>query len=198
MKKKLRPKQQLFINEYLIDFNATQAAIRAGYSPHTAAFIGAENLKKPQIMVAIAEEMKKRQEKTGVTADKVLNELCLLAFADMKDYIEIDSDGSVRVKPWEEMPEGASRAVAEVKEVRRLLGSGEGEGKTITLEARLGYKHHDKVKALELLGKHLGIWKDKLEINLKKSAKEMDDSELESTVRAILSGISTEEGTQQK
>lgn len=68
----LTGKQQLFIDEYLIDLNATQAAIRAGYSEKTAGQIGDENLKKPQIAQIVQEAMNKRAERTQVTADYVL------------------------------------------------------------------------------------------------------------------------------
>lgn len=69
---KLTPKQQAFVDEYLLDFNATQAAIRAGYSKHTAAEIAHENLRKPQIQAALAEAFKKRREKLQLEADDVL------------------------------------------------------------------------------------------------------------------------------
>ncbi len=68
----MTPKQQRFVDEYLIDLNATQAAIRAGYSEKTARFIGAENLTKPNISAAIAAAVAKRSERTEVTADYVL------------------------------------------------------------------------------------------------------------------------------
>jgi len=164
--KKLNPKQQQFALEYIIDFNATQAAIRAGYSKKTAGSIGSENLEKPEMQAAIQQAIEKRSQRTGITADRVLNELSIIAFSDMKDYVHIDENGSVGLIPFddERMPEGASRAVSGIKETRRIIGSGEG-GKEITLEVRQEYKHHDKVKCLELLGKHLGILKDKFEFS---------------------------------
>ncbi len=71
--KKLTPKQSLFVKEYLVDLNATQAAIRAGYSQKTAGSVGAENLTKPEIASAVQEEMDKRSERTEITSDYVLN-----------------------------------------------------------------------------------------------------------------------------
>lgn len=68
----LTGKQQRFVDEYLVDLNATQAAIRAGYSEKTAGSIGEENLKKPDIAAAIQQEMNKRSERTKVDADYVL------------------------------------------------------------------------------------------------------------------------------
>ena len=70
---KLTSKQALFCKEYLIDLNATQAAIRAGYSKNTACAIGTENLRKPNIALFIQEAMAERSESTGITADYVLN-----------------------------------------------------------------------------------------------------------------------------
>lgn len=70
---KLTAKQALFCKEYLIDLNATQAAIRAGYSKNTACAIGTENLRKPNIAIFIQEAMAERSESTGITADYVLN-----------------------------------------------------------------------------------------------------------------------------
>lgn len=73
--KGLNPKQTRFVAEYLIDLNATQAAIRAGYSKHTAQEIGSENLSKPMIAAAVAEGIAKRASKLGITAEKVLQDI---------------------------------------------------------------------------------------------------------------------------
>lgn len=85
----LNPKQQRFVDEYLVDLNATQAAIRAGYSVDTAGAIGHENLKKPDIQLAITEARKLQQERTGITADKVLLEIASIAMADARELVEI-------------------------------------------------------------------------------------------------------------
>ncbi len=74
-------KQQLFVDEYLIDLNATQAALRAGYSEKTARSIGAENLSKPDIEKAIADALEARRLRTEITQDRVLEELAAIAFA---------------------------------------------------------------------------------------------------------------------
>lgn len=85
----LTPKQQRFVEEYLVDLNGAQAAIRAGYSPDTARQMATENLSKPYIQLAIAEERKAQQERTQVTADKVVTELALIAFADARELAEV-------------------------------------------------------------------------------------------------------------
>lgn len=85
----LTDKQQRFVDEYLVDLNATQAAIRAGYSADTAGSIGHENLQKPEIVLAIAEARKAQQERTQITADRVVMELGLIAFADARELAEV-------------------------------------------------------------------------------------------------------------
>ncbi|WP_202758258.1 terminase small subunit [Delftia acidovorans] len=85
----LTEKQQRFVDEYLVDLNATQAAIRAGYSADTAGSIGHENLQKPEIALAIAEARKAQQERTQITADRVVMELGLIAFADARELAEV-------------------------------------------------------------------------------------------------------------
>ena len=71
----LTPKQRLFVEEFLVDLNAKQAAIRAGYSEKTATEIGSENLRKPHVSDAIREAMASRSERTGITADMVVEAL---------------------------------------------------------------------------------------------------------------------------
>jgi len=90
---KLTPKQARFVQEYLIDLNAAQAAIRAGYSAKTARVIGHENLRKPEIAAAVEKAMAERAERTEVTADLVVGELRKIAFANMADYMKSTPEG---------------------------------------------------------------------------------------------------------
>lgn len=85
----LTDKQQRFVDEYLVDLNATQAAIRAGYSPDTAGAIGFENLKKPEIQLAIAEARRLQQERTNIQADKVVLEAWNIVFADPRELVQV-------------------------------------------------------------------------------------------------------------
>ena len=83
-------KQQLFCEEYLIDLNATQAAIRAGYKPESAGSVGSENLKKPEIRARIDKAMAERSKRTGVNADRVVRELARVAFVNASDVIDMN------------------------------------------------------------------------------------------------------------
>ena len=146
-------KQRLFVEEYLIDLNATQAAIRAGYSVKTANEQGAQNLAKFSIQQAISEKMAERSKRTGVNQDRVVMELAKIAFVNAADVIDPES-ATIR--------EGAtSDDTAAIQSVKvKVIPTKEGEG--VEREIRL----NDKLKALELLGKHLGMWNDKLDVNV--------------------------------
>lgn len=87
---KLTAKQKKFVEEYLIDLNATQAAIRAGYSPDTAKEIGCENLTKPNIKTEIDKAMAERSRRTGISQDRVLRELAKIAFVNPGDVINLN------------------------------------------------------------------------------------------------------------
>lgn len=154
-------KQKRFIEEYLIDLNATQAAIRAGYSPDTAKSIGSENLTKPDIKAQIAKAMAERSRRTGVNADRVIMELAKIAFVNANDVIDAET---ATLKP-DALPEDTA-AIQSVK-VKTFGEDG--------LEREI--KMADKLKALELLGKHLGMFRDKLEVSgtLETEKTKLDD-----------------------
>ena len=152
MAKKLTKKQQLFVDEYLIDLNATQAAIRAGYSVDTAAAIGCENLTKPNIQQAIAERMAERSKRTGVNQDRVVLELAKIAFVKMTDIV--DSNGKIK----DTATDDDLSCIESVKYKR----SDTDTGYSVEREVKIS----PKLKALELLGKHLGMWNDKIDLNV--------------------------------
>ena len=93
-KKRLTGKQQNFVNEYLIDLNATAAAKRAGYSVKSAYHSGWENLRKPEIVAEISKRQKRMAEKLEITQEMVVQELGKLAFSNIGDYLRIDADGA--------------------------------------------------------------------------------------------------------
>lgn len=150
MGKKLTAKQKRFIDEYLVDLNATQAAIRAGYSAKTAVEIGYENLRKPHIAAELEKRGKKLQKKTEITQEMVAEELRRIAFSLMSDYIEWGLNG-VRLKDSSELTPEQIAAVAEISESVTLNGG--------TTRIKL----YDKLSALEKLGKMLGMFVDRHE-----------------------------------
>jgi len=147
----VKEKHERFAAEYVIDLNATQAAIRTGYSEKTAGQIGFELLKKPEIQEAISAAMKARSERTEITADRVLKEIARLAFLDIRKAF--NADGSL--KPIHELDDDTAAAIAglEVSEIR-----GEDGVSTVLKKIRLS----DKRASLELAGRHLQMWNDKL------------------------------------
>lgn len=159
----LNEKQARFAQEYLIDLNATQAAIRAGYSAKTAGQQGFDLLKNPEIAAAIDKGIAKRSARVEITADRVLQELAKIAFADIRKAVrwgrsprdETSANASpnglgmypVELVPSEEIEDDIAAAVSEVS----LTDSG------------IKIKMHDKKGALVDLGKHLGLFVDKVD-----------------------------------
>ena len=140
----LNPRQRLFVAHYLKSLNATQAAIDAGYSAKNAGKIGPALVGDSRIAAAIQQAMEKRAKRLDITADRVLEEIAAIAFAHMGEYATW-SDEKVRLKDSTEVD---PRAVSEVKQTVNQFGT------------NVGIKLHDKLGALEKLGKHLGMWKD--------------------------------------
>ncbi len=159
----LTDKQQRFVDEYLIDLNATQAAIRAGYSEKTAKEIGSENLTKPNIAKAIQEAQNKRTEQTQIDAAYVLKRLVEI---DQMDVLDI-MDDQMKIRPVNEWPKVWRQYVVNLENLE--LSDGEGCFKKI--------KWPDKVKNLELLGRHVsvGAFKDKVEHSGKLEIQSLSD-----------------------
>jgi phage terminase small subunit len=149
----LTPKQQRFVQEYLVDSNASQAALRAGYSPNTAESQGCRLLKNAKVAAAIAEGQKKTADKLGVTAERVVAEMAKLAFGDVRALF----DEAGNLKPPHEWGEEAAAIVAGLDVVTRNVGDGE-------VEHVAKIKQWDKPKALEMLARHLGLFNDKLHV----------------------------------
>jgi phage terminase small subunit len=158
--KKLTPKQERFVEEYLIDLNATQAAIRAGYSQRTAASIGEENLRKPEISAAIHAAKAARSERTGITQDRVLQELARIAFYDLRKLYR--EDGSLKAPHEWDDDTAAALAGVEVVETKGNAEIGE-EGARHIPEFVKKAKVFDKNSALTLAMRHLGMLRDKVE-----------------------------------
>lgn len=168
---KLIAKQQRFVEEYLVDLNATQAYLRAGYkvSESVAAVNAQRLLRNAKIQDVLSLAMKKRAERTEITQDKVVQELAKIAFSKGTDFVRIaqrtgyrpvfdDKGNVIDQEPYEiqvveilntdEVPADKQAAIAGIKQGANGI------------EVKL----NDKVKALELLGRHLGMFNDKLEV----------------------------------
>lgn len=145
-------KQELFVAEYLIDLNATQAAIRAGYSVKRASEIGHQLLQKTTVQQAIAKAMAERSKRTGVNQDRVVLELAKLAFINMTNVV--DSQGKIK----DDATEDDKSCIESIKYKR----SDTETSVSVEREVKIG----SKLKALELLGKHLGMWNDKVDVNV--------------------------------
>ncbi len=157
---KLTPKQLRFVEEYLIDLNATQAAIRAGYSKDSARVIGSENLTKSEILDAISRRQKERSEKAETTAADVMAELAKIGFANMADYFFPGDDGDPHLD-FSKLTRKQTAAICEltVEEFK------EGRGKDARDVRRVKFKLADKRAALVDLGKHLGMFVEKVEVD---------------------------------
>lgn len=146
----LTPKQARFVAEYLIDLNATQAAIRAGYSKQTAYSQGQRLLKNAGVATAIAVGQKRVAAKLDITTERVLKELAQIGFAQPGEYFEWGSKGVTLIDKEKLTPE----QMAAVAEVAQTVSPGGGS---------IRLKLHDKVAALTKIGQHLGMFVEKHE-----------------------------------
>lgn len=157
----LTPKQERFVEEYLVDLNATQAAIRAGYSVKTAAKQGWQLLENPRVLARVSEAQAQRSRRTGINQDRVVRELARVALVNATDVINMD-EATIR----SDATADDTAAIASVKV--KTIPTADGDG--VEREVRLA----DKLKALELLGKHLGMFKDG-QINVNVGVQIVDD-----------------------
>lgn len=153
----LTAKQEAFVREYLIDLNATQAAIRAGYSEKTAGQIGDENLKKPEIAAAVKAAIDERSRRTEITADRVLTELAKIGFADIR---RIFTPGGALLPPGD-MEDDAAATISSIEVVEKPRRDSDGN---VEIEYVRKIRTWDKLGALTQMGRHLGLFTDKLEL----------------------------------
>lgn len=149
----LNGRQERFAQEYIIDLNATQAAIRAGYSEKTAYSIGQRLLKHVEIQERIQQAMKERATRTGITQDRVLREYARIAFFDPRKLF--DTDGNpINIS---ELDEDTAAAIAGLEVVQEL------NSETGSTSYTKKYKITNKLGALDSLAKHLGMFDGKQE-----------------------------------
>ncbi len=167
-KRKLTPKQKMFVKEYLVDLNATQAYLRAGYkvSENVAAVNAKRLLSNAKIDAAIQKELDKRARRTEITADKVLEEYAKLGFSDVTDYLQVvtervlvghdketgepisDISQFVLMKDTKDISPEKLAAISEVKQHK---------------DGSISFKLHDKRGALDSIAKHLGMFTERIE-----------------------------------
>jgi phage terminase small subunit len=180
-KKPLTNKQQKFVQEYVKSWNATKAAILAGYSEKTAYSIGIENLKKLESEIEKAK--KKLSDKIDVQIEQIVNELKLIGFSDIKNYVDVDPDtGTIRVKGFEEMPEGATRVIKKIREKRTI--SEDSKGDRSIVYSTFEFELWSKEKALELLGRYKSMFTEKVE-HFGKIKHEVDHTDLFNAYKKI-------------
>ena len=136
---KLTDKQKRFVAEYLVDLNATAAAKRAGYKDPN---IGRQLITKNNVSAEIAKRRDELQSKLEITQETVLQELAAIAFANGTDFVTVTGAGLLDVKPTSQVSKEKLPAIAGIK----------------YSQTGIEIKLHDKVRALELLGKHLGVF----------------------------------------
>ena len=142
--RELTPKQARFVDEYLIDLDATQAAIRAGYSARTAGKIGPQLLGKTGIRAALRTRQDALQQRTGIRQEQVIATLAAIGFADIGDYVEPD-DTVCRLRPMSALSRSQRLAIADAKQ--------HSDGFSLRL--------HCKLRALDMLARHLGMYRDR-------------------------------------
>lgn len=156
-------KQKIFADEYLVDLNATRA-YRAAYPAvkrdETAAQSGSRMLRNAKVAAYISKRMEDRQRRTEITQDRVLQELAAIAFTDATDIVSVKQN-TVFVKNTADLTEVQKKAIAGIKQSK---------------DGAIEVKMNDKKAALELLGRHLGMWNDKLEVSgLREEQSKLDD-----------------------
>lgn len=142
MKRQLSPKQQLFIKEYQIDFNASASAQRSGYSTKNADKIGHELLGKTRVSEQIKVEIDRRARELEITSSRILSELAKIAFFNIADLLETGDDNSLRLRSFDKMDSFSTTAIKNISQGK--LG--------------LNIQLHDKISALKMLGDYLNLW----------------------------------------
>lgn len=152
--RKLTPRQRAFVNEYRIDYNATRAALAVGYAKKSAHVSGSDLLKRPEIQEEIGRTGEIIQNRTNIAVEKIVSELAKIAFFDMRSVMSW-TDTGVAFIDSSKIDDNSAAAIAQINETITQAGG------TRSL------KVHDKIKALELLGKYLGMFKEQVEVTTK-------------------------------
>lgn len=181
MAEKLTGKQRLFVAEYLVDLNATRAAIRAGYVERSASNAGHRNLRKPKIQAAIAEAQAPRLTRLDMDAAAVLAELARIARANVLDYMRIGEDGEP-VVDFSRLDRDKAAALSEVT-IDDFTGARGTNKREIR---RIKFRVHDKLAALDKLARHFGVLRERLSLENPEGANIAPQHDTRQVARAVV------------
>jgi len=158
----LTKKNLLFIQEYLVDLNGKQAAIRAGYEPKHADTQASRMLANAKVQAAIYRAQRRLEKRVEAKQERVLKELAMIGFADLKDFVDYDEKtGLVTIKNLDQIKKGETRVL---KSVTATQGRRKGKhGEELIFEKRK-VELCDKIAALKLIGEHIGMFDQRLTI----------------------------------
>lgn len=178
----LTPKQVIFVAEYLIDFNATRAAMAAGYSKKTAAQLGYQLLHKPSIQAEIKRQTALVMEHLGITSQRVLLEYLKVAFADITNFVEFGQKEVQVMGAFGPVKDEEGTPLTKTVSYVSFKESAEVDG-TLISEVKqgkegIGIKLHDKMKALEKLEKYLDLLPDRHKRMIEEAKLELEREQL--------------------
>lgn len=171
-------RQSVFLEQYLLSGNATQAALKAGYSRKTARSQAQRLLTNVYIQTAIKNFQNKVEEKTAVTLERVVLELTKVAFSDIGDVLEVEGD-EIRVKNLSELSPNVRHAISEITETDSKYGR------------RRSIKLHSKLSAIDQLMKHLGGY-----VTVQDLIDRMSDTELDRLTERLLTKVKQNQNKQ--
>lgn len=164
----LTDKQKTFCREYIVDLNATQAAIRAGYSKKGAAVSASKMLMKTNIQLEIKRLMDERNERTNITADDVIRQLARIAFMDIKDFIEwgVEERNEIIDRDEDDNPiiEKVQSEYVRMKAAQHIDGSLVQSIKMT--KYGMAVEFPDRMRAMEMLAKHTGVFDDRPNVSV--------------------------------
>jgi phage terminase small subunit len=186
MAEHLTGKQKLFVEEYLVDLNASRAAVRAGYRGKWAGACGRRNLQKPHVRAAIDKAQAPRLAELDLDARRVLAELTRIAQANVLDYMRIDGAGEPIVD-FRRLDRARASALSEVvvEEVKPAGGAAKREVR------RVRFRLHDKLAALDKLAKHFGLYRDRVRLETADGADGAPHHDLRQVARAVIAILET-------
>lgn len=186
--KAFTPKQQLFVLEYLIDYNATKAAIRAGYSEHTAMEQGYQLLQIPSVRAAISSKLNERYDDIDITGKRILREIAKIAFSNLKQVADWDGK-RFTLKDSDQLDEDSAAILRNLSMTEGESESSNSRGSSSSSSRSLSFGTFDKLKALELLAKNKSLLIEKHEVTGKDGApfiaETLTDAQIDARIKLL-------------